>query len=112
MSKTFKIPPNWKSSKPKISKNKNSSTNSNNNNNNLNFDRTCFYCKKKGHLKEDSFKLQKKHLKEDCFKLKKKIGERSTHSSAEQAEVVLVGMCEEIFNRRILYATQKKASIQ
>jgi len=82
-------PKNWKSSKAKGNDNNNNNNNKDNNknknNNNANSDKTCFYCKKKGHVKED------------CFKLKKKLEKESANSSAEQAEVVLVGMCEEVF---------------
>ena len=79
-----KRPANWRSSKSKNNNNNNNNNNKNNDKNNS--EKTCFYCKKKGHVKED------------CFKLKKK--QEKANSSAEQAEVVLVGMCKEIFNHK------------
>jgi len=60
----------------------------NNNNANANSNMTCFNCKKNGHVKED------------CFKLKRKLEKESVNSPAEQAEVVLLGMCEEIFKHK------------
>jgi len=40
--------------------NSNNNNNKNKNNNKNNSEKTCFYCKKKGNVKEDCFKLKKK----------------------------------------------------
>jgi len=80
-----KRPANWNSNKTK-----NKSNNKNNiSNNNNNFEKICFYCKNR-YGKEDCFELKKK--------LKRNLKKDGAYSSADQAEVVLMAMCEKIFN--------------